>query len=111
MSPFGVTPEADGLGRERLGADQFALFPSTGWPGLEYLHRETRPAPLVLAAIGSAQGVADDEAGKMSVPPEMDDRLHIRFDLLVNVVKPSGDSTDPVHKMRRKAGRSWVLMG
>ena len=53
-----VPPEVDGLGRERLGADQFALFTQHRLSRLvEYLHRETDAAPLALAAIDGAQGV------------------------------------------------------
>ena len=79
---------------------------------VEYLHRETKAAPLALAAIDGAQRVADDEAGADVGAARDGAELHI---LLLSADKrsqTSGDkSTDPVLQISRKAGRSWVLMG
>ncbi len=50
-----VPPEADRLGRERLGADQFALFTLYRLARLvEHLDREAEAASLALAAIDGA---------------------------------------------------------
>ena len=46
LSPFLPSPEADGLGREGFGTDQFALLTLHRLACLvEYLHREAGPRP------------------------------------------------------------------
>ncbi len=59
-----VSPETDGLGRERLGADQLALFTLYRLARfVEYLYREAEAASLAFATVDGADGVADDKTG------------------------------------------------